>query len=115
MRCRSAWRWIASRLGSSWTERFLGIPQERVLGRHVTEVIGNTRMHIVVKTGELDEIGDPPLEMQAKLLCVLEGREVERLGGIKTVGVDFRLIAATNADPEELVKEGRLRWGAADH
>jgi len=56
-----------------------------------------------------DEIGDMPLEMQAKLLRVLQEKEIERVGGTKTMGVDFRLIAATNADPEVLVKEGRLR------
>jgi transcriptional regulator with PAS, ATPase and Fis domain len=49
-----------------------------------------------------------PLEMQAAP-AVLQEKEVERVGGTKTLGVDFRLIAATNADPEELVKAGRLR------
>ncbi|MDY6862442.1 MAG: sigma 54-interacting transcriptional regulator [Thermodesulfobacteriota bacterium] len=57
----------------------------------------------------LDEIGDMPLEMQAKLLRVLQEREIERVGGIKPIEVDFRLIAATNQDIEDMVKIGKFR------
>ena len=57
----------------------------------------------------LDEIGDMPLPMQAKLLRVLQEKEIERVGGIKTIKLDFRVMAATNRDLETLIKEGRFR------
>ena len=57
----------------------------------------------------LDEITEMPLDLQAKLLRVLEERTVRRLGGAKIVPVDFRLISSTNLDPEAAVREGRLR------
>jgi DNA-binding NtrC family response regulator len=57
----------------------------------------------------LDEISELPLEMQVKLLRVLEEREFMRAGGTETIRVDIRLIAATNQDLEELVEEGRFR------
>jgi DNA-binding NtrC family response regulator len=57
----------------------------------------------------LDEIGDLTLVAQAKLLRVLEDRRFERLGGHKSVHVDFRLITATNHPLEELVGDGRFR------
>lgn len=57
----------------------------------------------------LDEIGDLPLEMQAKLLRVIEYKEIERIGGSKPIFCDFRLIAATNKNLEELVARGRFR------
>ncbi len=57
----------------------------------------------------LDEIGDMPLEMQPKLLRVLEMKEIERLGGNKTIHSDFRVIAATNQNLENLMKTGQFR------
>ncbi len=57
----------------------------------------------------LDEIGDMNLDMQAKLLRVLEEQEFERLGGTRSVKVDIRLIAATNKDLAELVAERKFR------
>ena len=57
----------------------------------------------------LDEIGELPLLMQAKLLRVLQERTVDRLGGTQTIPVDFRLIAATNRDLSELIKENKFR------
>lgn len=57
----------------------------------------------------LDEIGDQSLMAQAKLLRVLEERRFERLGGSKSIAVDFRLISATNRPLEQFVREGRFR------
>ena len=57
----------------------------------------------------LDEIGDLPFEMQAKILRVIEYREIEKIGGSKPLLSDFRLIAATNKDLEELVAKGIFR------
>ena len=57
----------------------------------------------------LDEIGEMPLEAQAKLLRVLEDGLVDRVGGMRPVPVDVRIIAATNADLGGLVGEGRFR------
>ena len=56
-----------------------------------------------------DEIGSVPLETQAKLLRVIQEREFMRLGGIETLKVDVRIIAATNVNLERMVKDGRFR------
>lgn len=57
----------------------------------------------------LDEIGDMPLPMQAKLLRVLQEKEVDRLGGTGSLRVDLRLIAATGRNLEEMVGQGTFR------
>ncbi|WP_317198196.1 sigma 54-interacting transcriptional regulator [Hymenobacter terricola] len=57
----------------------------------------------------LDEIGELPLELQAKLLRVLQEGEIERLGGKGTIAVDVRIIAATNRNLQEEVAAGRFR------
>ena len=57
----------------------------------------------------LDEVGDLPLELQPKLLRVLEQGEIRPLGEGKNVRVDVRIMAATNSDPEVMLAQGRLR------
>jgi DNA-binding NtrC family response regulator len=56
-----------------------------------------------------DEIGNIPIETQAKLLRVMQEREFMRLGGMETIKVDVRIIAATNCDLRQMVEEGRFR------
>jgi DNA-binding NtrC family response regulator len=57
----------------------------------------------------LDEIGDMPLSLQAKLLRVLQEREFQRLGSSETVRVDVRVIAATHTDLAEMMRQGKFR------
>ena len=57
----------------------------------------------------LDEIGDMPLEVQSKLLRVLQDRIVERVGGDKPRKIDFRLVSATNRDLEDFIEQGKFR------
>ena len=73
-------------------------------GRHIGKFEQAERGTIL-----LDEIGDMPLAMQAKLLRVLEEGEVERIGGDRPVRVNVRVIVATHRDLEALVRENRFR------
>ncbi len=57
----------------------------------------------------LDEIGDLPMEMQVKLLRVLQQQEFERVGGSETLKVDVRIIAATHVNLEKAIRENRMR------
>ena len=76
-------------------------------GAHTSQV---GRFELATKgTIFLDEIGELPLEVQPKLLRVLQEGQVERLGNPRTVDVDVRVIAATNRDLSEDVREGRFR------
>ena len=57
----------------------------------------------------LDEVGDIPLELQTKLLRVLQEREFERLGSTRTLRTDARLIAATNRELQKMVEQRKFR------
>ncbi len=57
----------------------------------------------------LDEISEIPLELQAKLLRVMQERELERLGGNRTIRVDIRIVAATNRNLQQMAEEGKFR------
>lgn len=57
----------------------------------------------------LDEIGELPLSMQVKLLRAIQEREIERIGGTKPIPIDVRIIAATNRNLEDMMREGTFR------
>ncbi|WP_156431142.1 sigma-54-dependent Fis family transcriptional regulator [Bacillus sp. FJAT-29814] len=57
----------------------------------------------------LDEVGDMPLNLQGKLLRVLQENEITRVGGVKPIKIDVRVIAATNRNLEEMVEQGKFR------
>lgn len=57
----------------------------------------------------LDEVGELPLELQAKFLRVLESQELQRVGGTETIPLNVRVLAATNVDVEQAVKKGSFR------
>ena len=89
--------------------------ESTLFGHEKGSFTGAERMHRGVfeqATGGtlfLDEISEMPLELQVKLLRVLETGTVMRIGGEKAIAVDVRVIAATNRVPEQSVAEGRLR------
>lgn len=62
----------------------------------------------------LDEVGELPMDAQAKLLRVLQEKQMERLGSAKTINVDVRVIAATNRNLSQAVAEGRFKLNASD-
>ncbi len=77
-----------------------------------TGAVGQKRGLLEMADGStifLDEIGDLPLALQAKLLRALQEREFLRVGGTRPIKVDLRVIAATNRDLEAMVKDGRFR------
>ena len=57
----------------------------------------------------LDEIGELPAAAQVRLLRVLQSREIERMGGVETISLDIRVIAATNRNLEAMVKNRKFR------
>ena len=71
---------------------------------------GRVKLELADKgTVFLDEIGDLPLPLQVKLLRVLQDHKLERIGGREMIDLDVRFLAATNKDPEELVRNGMFR------
>jgi len=74
----------------------------------LTQTIGRFQ-HAHTGTLFLDEIGDLPLELQPKLLRVLQEQEFERLGSNRTIRVDVRIVAATNQNLQQMVRERRFR------
>lgn len=77
-----------------------------------TDAVQNRRGRFEIADGGtifLDEIGDLPLKLQAKLLRVIQQRSFEKLGSDSTISVDVRILAATNRDIEALVEKGEFR------
>jgi len=91
---------IESELFGHKAGAFTGATREGSMGR-ILQANGGTLF--------LDEIGDMPLPLQARLLNVIEDREVIPLGGNKVVSVDVRILSATQRDPVELIAKGLFR------
>ncbi|HEY3730026.1 MAG TPA: sigma-54-dependent Fis family transcriptional regulator [Steroidobacteraceae bacterium] len=91
---------IESELFGHKAGAFTGATREGSMGR-ILQANGGTLF--------LDEIGDMPLPLQARLLNVIEDREVMPLGGSKMVSVDVRILSATQRDPVDLIAKGQFR------
>jgi DNA-binding NtrC family response regulator len=89
--------------------------ESELFGHEKGSFTGATRRHLGYfercsgGTLFLDEVTEMPLELQVKLLRVLESRRILRVGGHEEIDVDVRVLAATNRAPDEAVKEGNLR------
>ena len=94
--------------------------ESELFGHEAGAFTGATKLHIgrfeLTDGGTLflDELATMSLRLQEKLLRVIEYGEFERVGGQKTLQVDVRLVAATNADLPALADEGRFRWDLLD-
>jgi hypothetical protein len=113
---------ITRKIGRLQIADQLSISEETVKS-HVTNILSklgaNDRTHAVtigLKPGIIEQIGDIPLELQPKLLRVLQEREFERLGSTRTKKVDVRVVAATHCALEEMVveKPGRALVAISD-
>jgi DNA-binding NtrC family response regulator len=93
----------------------LELAEAELFGAEAGAYTGSTRTRIgrleAANGGTLflDEIGELPLALQVKLLRALETRSIERLGGGRSIAVDFRLVAATNVDLESAMAKGSFR------
>ena len=81
------------------------------MGRFLEQIVKEKGKIELAQGGTLflDEIGEMPLDMQVKLLRVLQERKYYRVGGEKEINIDFRIIAATNRDLQEEMRKGTFR------
>lgn len=116
-------------LSPRWSQTFVKINcgaitesllESELFGHEAGAFTGATRMHIGRferadgGTLFLDELGTMSLRLQEKLLRLIEYGEFERVGGHKTISVDVRIIAATNADLRHMADLGKFRWDLLD-